>query len=85
MNITQMQVGGYTEKDNKHCKWFFDNIPNPLPERGDFINTRHSTYYVIEDDIAVPRVDTLGAIIQITSRLFTLTEDNEWIVQYSGE
>lgn len=86
MNIVQMQVTGINSTQLR--KWFFDNVPNPLPQPGDYINTYRGRYYVLnttnfKEPQPEQKIDERGTILRINSCIFVLNENNEWIVQLS--
>lgn len=67
-------------------KWFFDTVPDPLPQPGDYINTEGGKYWTMELVKGInssAHIDKEGTMLQIQLRIFILNEHNEWIVQLS--
>jgi len=82
VNLTSMQVTGPIESGRRR-KWFFDFVPNPLPQPGDFIDTKLGRYYEVENNEATPKEDKQGNLLRVSTRIFVLSEHNNkcWIVQ----
>ena len=79
IKVTKIQILQQTPNEPLR-KYFFDIIPDPLPQPGDFITTEGSqTYKDIRGELW--GTDAENITLKIINRIFCKAEHNTWIVQ----